>query len=89
MDSRLAHGEQSSPTQKASREACPVGVKAPWGLALVPASTLWQIRGALLDLRTPTVAVDVSADTFGDDKLHDQAGTAPVRGIMRIPSGVK
>jgi len=72
MDSRLAHGEQVSPTQQASREARPVGVKAPWGLGLLPASTLWHVRQALMELRTPTVAVDVSADTFADDRLNDQ-----------------
>lgn len=72
QDSWPIPSTQASPTSRPSPRVRPVGVKAPWGLQVLSTTTLRQVRDALLDLGTPTVAVDVSADTFADERLNGQ-----------------
>jgi len=68
----LGPASTSRPTAPGLRGPRPVGVKAPWGLWVLPSSTLQQVREALLELRASNVAVDVCGDTFTDARLHDQ-----------------
>ncbi|MHC4815969.1 MAG: hypothetical protein ACYTGW_22165 [Planctomycetota bacterium] len=51
----------------------PVGVMLPWGRQLLPASTRWHIRQALLDLRPDAVTIEVLANTFANQELRTQA----------------
>ncbi len=49
-----------------------LAVKLPWGHQLLPTSTRRQIREALRELRPHSVTIDVGANTFDDDELHEQ-----------------